>query len=412
MLRKTAFLALALLAASCAPRVPQQQQPGAAPEPPKAPAIAFAPASFADLPGWQGDRLTEALPAIAASCPRILAQAGKSGPDGFAVYGRPEEWRPFCDAVARLKPADEASLRRLIEAELQPVAVLGDGKAEGLFTGYYEPSLKGSRQRRPGYDVPLYRLPPDLVQVDLGQFRPEWRGQRTAGRVENGFLRPYDDRTGIEAGKLAGRGLELAWAADPVAAFFLQIQGSGRIELAEGGVMRVGFAGQNGHAYTAIGRVLIERGIMNRDEVSMPALQAWLKANPAEAPALLRENRAYIFFRELPAPAQAGDGPPGAQGLALKPGRSLAVDRSHVALGLPLWLAASYPAAQPPHADLPLNRLMVAQDTGGAIRGGVRGDVFWGHGAAAEAIAGRMKHPGRYWFLLPRSVAARLGNPA
>ncbi len=403
---------------ACAPRppVPAGTAPGAQPiEPPKPPAIAFAPAGFADLPGWQADRLAQALPAITASCPRILAQAGKAGPDGFAVYGRPEEWRPFCDAAARLRPGDDAGLRRLIEAELRPVAVFGDGKAEGLFTGYYEPSLKGSRQRRPGYEVPLYRLPPDLVQVDLGQFRPEWRGQRTAGRVENGFLRPYDDRAGIEAGKLAGRGLELAWAADPVAAFFLQIQGSGRIELAEGGTMRVGFAGQNGHAYTAIGRVLIERGIMSRDDVSMPALQAWLAANPAEAPALLRENKAYIFFRELPAPANTGasadDGPPGAQGLALRPGRSLAVDRSHVAMGLPLWLAASHPAAAPPHADLPLNRLMVAQDTGGAIRGGVRGDVFWGHGAAAEAIAGRMKHPGRYWFLLPRAVAARL-NPA
>lgn len=402
-MRKAAALLLLGVMAACAP------QPKPPAEIPKAAAIAFLPARFADLPGWAEDRVDQALPALSASCPRILAQAGKAGPDGFAVYGKPEEWRPFCTALAQLRPNDAAGLRRLIEAELQPMAVLGDGKAEGLFTGYYEPSLKGSRTRRPGYDVPLYRLPPDLVQVDLGQFRPEWRGQRTAGRVENGFLRPYDDRAGIEAGALRGRNLELAWAADPVAAFFLQIQGSGRIELAEGGILRVGFAGQNGHVYTAIGRVLIDRGVMEREAVSMPALRAWLAANPAAAPALLRENRAFIFFRELPAPANADDGPPGAQGLALRPGRSLAVDRSHVAMGLPLWLSATYPTAQPPNADATLNRLMVAQDTGGAIRGGVRGDVFWGHGDEAEAIAGRMKHPGRYWFLLPKAVAARLG---
>lgn len=391
-----------LLLGACAPKAP-------APEPPKPPAIAFRPATFADLPGWQADRLEEAFAALKESCPRILAQRGKAGPDGFAVYGKPEEWQPFCTGIARLQANDGAGLRRLIEAELQPVAVLGEGKAEGLFTGYYEPSLKGSRQRRPGYDVPLYKLPPDLVQVDLGLFRPEWRGQRTAGRVEGGFLKPYDDRAGIEAGALAGRNLELAWAADPVAAFFLQIQGSGRIELAEGGVMRVGFAGQNGHVYTAIGRVLIDQGVMTREEVTMPSLRAWLSANPDKAPALLRENRAFIFFRELPAPTDATAGPPGAQGLPLRPGRSLAVDRSHVAMGLPLWLAASYPAAEAPYAEQPLNRLMVAQDTGGAIRGGVRGDVFWGHGQAAEAIAGRMKHQGRYWFLLPKPAAARLG---
>ncbi len=389
---------LLLVLAACAAKPP---------EAPKPPAFALKPAQFADLPDWQRDRMAEALPALRASCPRLLAQTARPGPDGFAIFGPVAAWQPFCNGLAALSADDHAGLRRLIEAEMQPVQVIGDGKPDGLFTGYYEPSLRGSRQRRPGYDVPVYGLPPDLVQVDLGQFRSDWRGQRTAGRVQNGFLRPYDDRAAIEAGKLAGKAPVLAWAADPVDAFFLQIQGSGRIELADGSLMRVGFAGQNGHPYTAIGRVLIERGALAREDVTMPRLKQWLAENPAEAPAVLRENKSFVFFRELPPPAAIGpDGPLGAQGLPLSPGRSLAVDRSHLAMGLPLWLAASRPDAQAGAA--PLNRLMLAQDTGGAIRGAVRGDVFWGHGNEAEAIAGAMKHPGRYWLLLPKPVAAAL----
>ena len=395
--------ALLLVLAACAAKPP---------EPSKPLAFALKPSQFADLPGWQQDRMAEALPALRASCPRLLAQTARPGPDGFAIFGPVAAWQAFCAGLAALSPDDHAGLRRLIEAEMQPVQVIGEGKPDGLFTGYYEPSLRGSRQRRPGYDVPIYGLPPDLVQVDLGQFRSDWRGQRTAGRVQNGFLRPYDDRAAIEAGKLGDKAPVLAWAADPVDAFFLQIQGSGRIELADGGLMRVGFAGQNGHAYTAIGRVLIERGVLAREDVTMPRLKQWLAENPAEAPALLRENKSFVFFRELPPPAAIGpdgprpDGPLGAQGLPLSPGRSLAVDRSHLAMGLPLWLAASRPDAQAGEAQI--NRLMLAQDTGGAIRGAVRGDVFWGHGDDAEAIAGAMKHPGRYWLLLPKSVAAAL----
>lgn len=419
------FLAAALLLVLAACSKP--------PEAPKPPAFSLKPAHFADLPGWQQDSMAEALPALRASCPRLLAQKTRPGPDGFALFGPIAAWQPFCDGLASLAPNDTAGLRRLIEAEMQPVQVLGDGKPEGLFTGYYEPSLKGSRQRRPGYDVPIYGLPPDLVQVDLGQFRSDWRGQRTAGRVQNGFLRPYEDRAGIEAGKLEGKAPVLAWAADPVDAFFLQIQGSGRIELAEGGLLRVGFAGQNGHPYTAIGRVLIDRGALAREEVTMPRLKQWLAENPAEAPALLRENKSFVFFREIAPPANSAtartagpqpdgprpdgpqvagpqpDGPLGAQGLPLSPGRSLAVDRTHLAMGLPVWLAATRPDNG---GELPLNRLMLAQDTGGAIRGGVRGDVFWGHGPQAEAIAGAMKHAGRYWLLLPRAVAMQaVGQP-
>lgn len=393
-LRAAAVALLAVLAA-CAPK------------PPPAPPLAFKPASFADLPGYGADRISEALPALSRSCSRMLPR-GTARLDGFDRYGTGQDWSAFCTGLNALKPGDEAGLRRLVEAELQPVAVLGDGRAEGLFTGYYEPMVRGSRQRSGAYTVPLYRQPADLVQVDLGEFRDSLKGQRIAGRVRDGRLRPYEDRGAIETGALLGKNLELVWLDDAADAFFLQVQGSGLVQLPDGKQMRVGFAAQNGHGYVAVGKVMIERGLLSREEVSMQTIRDWLRANPAAAPELLRQNPSYVFFRELPAPKDDGDGPPGAQGVALLPGRSLAVDRGLHALGLPLWLAALRPAATPPHDDLPLQRLMVAQDTGGAIRGAVRGDVFWGHGPEAESIAGRMKHPGKFWLLLPRAVAARL----
>lgn len=388
-----AAAALLLFASACAP---------------KPPPLAFRPAGFGDLPGYNQDRVSEALPALSRSCARIQARAADRSLDGYERYGTTADWAPFCAGLATILPGDDAGLRRLIESQLQPVGVLGDGKADGLFTGYYEPLVRGSRQRGGVYQVPLYRQPPDLVQVDLGEFRDSLKGQRIAGRVRDGRLRPYDDRERIEAGALANKNLELVWLDDASDAFFLQVQGSGLVQLDDGKQTRVGFAAQNGFPYVAIGKVMIDRGLLPREDVSMQSIRAWLRANPDAAPELLRQNPSYVFFRELPAPKDDSDGPQGAQGVALVPGRSMAVDRGHFALGLPVWLSATHPAAEPPYAPRPLQRLMVMQDTGGAIRGAVRGDVFWGHGAAAESIAGRMKHPGRYWILLPKPVAARL----
>lgn len=397
MRRSLAFLALCLLAA-CGPKP--------LPEAPKPPALTFQPASFADLPGYGADRISEALPALSRSCARMVPR-GARALDNYDRYGTGNDWQPFCAALAQLPQGDDPGLRRLIEAELQPVLVIGDGKAEGLFTGYYEPLVRGSRRKQGAYAMPLYRQPPDLVQVDLGEFRDSLKGQRIAGRVRDGRLRPYDDRGAIDAGALANKNLEMVWLDDASDAFFLQVQGSGLVQLDTGEKTRVGFAAQNGHPYVAIGRVMIARGTLSREDVSMQAIRAWLRANPDAAPELLRQNPSYVFFRELPPPKDDLDGPPGAQGVALVPGRSLAVDRSHHALGLPLWLDAKQPAANG-SGDALLQRLMVAQDTGGAIRGAVRGDVFWGAGAQAESVAGRMKHPGRFWLLLPKSVAAKL----
>ena len=326
-----------------------------------------------------------------------------------AVGGTARDWREPCAAAATTPSDDEAAARAYFERWFVPYLAANNDHPDGLFTGYFEPELKGSRTRGGPYTVPLYGRPADLITVDLGLFREDWRGTNIAGRVRNGTLRPYPTRAEIEHGALAGlkrsdgAPLAIAWVDDAIDAFFLQIQGSGRIVLPDGSLMRVGYAATNGQPYVAIGRELIQRGALTRDDVSMPAIRAWLLAHPAEAPAVMDKDRSFVFFRSLPPPASPDDGPPGAEGVPLTPGRSLAVDRRFLPLGIPVWLDAEDPVA----AGARLERLFIAQDTGGAIRGPVRGDVFWGHGADAALRAGRMKSSGRYWIFLPRDVAAR-----
>jgi peptidoglycan lytic transglycosylase A len=269
-----------------------------------------------------------------------------------------------------------------------------------LFTGYYEPVLNGSRRRSARYPVPLHVAPPELRRVDLGRFNPDLAGYAIYGRVADGEFVPYYSRAEIEDGALAGRRLELLWVDDPIAKFFLQIQGSGQVRLDDGEVVRVGYASQNGQPYRAIGRDLVESGALRQDEVSLQSIRAWLEAHPQAAAAMMARNPSYIFFREHPELA-ASDGPLGSEGVPLTAGRSLAVDRRYLPLGAPLWLETTAPW---PDGEAPLRRLMVAQDTGGAIKGVVRGDVYWGAGASAEAVAGRMKSQGRYAILLPRAL--------
>jgi membrane-bound lytic murein transglycosylase A len=363
------------------------------------------PATFADLPGWQEDKVAQALPALLRSCVRISALPDETalGGDGFA--GTAGVWKPVCAAAARVPAGDDTAARAFFAARFQPFAAADGGERSGLFTGYYEALLQGSRKRSARFHVPLYGRPPELVTVDLGAFREDLRGKRLAGRLENGALVPLPDRAAIEKGALARRGLEMLWVDSPVDAFFLQIQGSGRVRLAEGGEVRVGYAADNGHPYTAVGRELIRRGVYRPEEVSMQSIRRWLEQHPAEAAALMDTNASYVFFQEI-----VGEGPLGAEGVALTPGRSLAVDRRHWPLGVPLWLDATVPASQEDGEgapDRPLRRLLIAQDTGGAIRGPVRGDVFWGAGPEAEAVAGKMKNPGRLWVLLPRGAAVQ-----
>jgi membrane-bound lytic murein transglycosylase A len=338
--------------------------------------LVVAPARFSDLAGWEADRQSEALAAFLRSCARLEKEPA---------------WRAACEQGRAVPAGDDAAARRFFETALTPVAVTNHGELQGLFTGYYEPELRGCLVADAACRVPIYRRPPELVTVELGRFRPALKGERIAGKVEHGALVPFASRTAIDEGALAGRQLELAYAADPVELFFLQIQGSGRLRLPDGTVLRLGYDGQNGHPYVPIGRVLLDRGALEKP-VTMQSIKAWLRATPEAAPAVLEENPSYVFFRRL-----EGEGPIGASGAALTPGRSLAIDRSFLPMGAPVWLEAGT-----------LRRLLVAQDAGGAIRGPVRGDVFWGAGAEAEARAGAMQDKGRIWLLVPPAVAARL----
>ena len=367
--------------------------------PPAEPTLVLTRARFAELPGWHDDDPRPALAAFARSCARLADRPADELFGREPRFGRVAEWRAACAALAG-PWASAADARARIEAVLRPWLASDRGQPEGLVTGYFEPVLEGSRRPDARFRHPLYRRPDDLVTVELGRFDPTLEGRRIAGRVEKGRLVPYFTRAGIDAGALAGRGLELAWVADPVALFFLHVQGSGRIALAEGGTLRVGYADQNGHPYRAIGRDLIDMGALAREAVSMQSIRAWLAAHPERTFELLHKNPSYVFFRELALPEDA-PGPPGAQGVPLTPGRSLAVDRRFVPLGLPLWLDTTAPA---PEGERPLRRLVVAQDVGGAIRGPVRGDVFWGSGPEAEYAAGYMKSRGRYWLLLPATL--------
>jgi membrane-bound lytic murein transglycosylase A len=394
------FLLLALALAGCGRAVPPprgpdpvamprpvppqpapQPQPAPVPVPP-APAgatalqagISAGPAGIAFDP----EQAARAYRAFRISCPALVRRQDASG------LTRPEDWRAACaQASTDEAPADPA---QFFQEHFELVRV-GDGAA--FATGYYEPEIAGSRARRPGYAVPVYGRPPDLLDANPRT------GARGRGRVgENGDYVLYHDRAAIEQGALAGRGLEIAWAADPVDLFFLQIQGSGRLRLPDGSVMRIGYASQNGRGYVAIGRLLRERGIIP-PPVTMQKIVEWLRANPQAGSAVMRENPSYVFFREL-----TGAGPLGALGLPVTPLGSVATDPMFVPLGAPVLLTGM----DNPRAD----GLWVAQDTGGAIRGSNRFDTFWGAGAEAAAIAGGMAARGRAWILLPRGAIGRI----
>ncbi len=372
------------------------------PQPPEAGRLELSAVGFDDLAGWNDDRHGAALVALRRSCESFAKQPGDRRLGAGGRAGTVADWRAPCAAAAAIAEGDDPAARAFFEAWFTPFRATTGGAREGFFTGYFEPLLVGARSRDGRYATPIYALPGDLITVNLGDFRPDLSGERLAGRVEDGALKPYSDRAAIDAGALDGRVSTLAWVDDPVDAFFLHIQGSGRIRLDDGEMLRVGYAGSNGHAYVSIGRVLVERGALTVEEASLDTIRAWLAANPDEAGAVLAANPSYVFFREL-----EGDGPIGGQGVMLTAGRSLAVDPRHIPLGVPVWLDIMVPAPDPAAPDRRLRRLVVAQDTGGAIKGPLRGDVFWGFGDAARSIAGRMKHAGRLYLLLPRAAVER-----
>ena len=404
MPNKKLILAVTLLLSACGARIVPPPRPGAAP--PSVPAPVRRPVAATPLPpvpnptlvpaganaagaglvagpaiaslGISRDRAAKALAAFRLSCRELIRRTDQSG------LTRGADWQPACAAAAS---ANDPQAFFATNFETMQV---GDGKA--FATGYYIPEIQGSRDKRPGYDVPIYGRPNDLVDVDLGKFSDALKGNSIRGRVDGKALVPYYDRTQIESGAMSNAPI-IAWAADPVALFFLQIQGSGDLRLPDGGTLRIGYDTQNGRDYTGIGALMRDRGILQPGKATMQDIVAYLRANPDQGRAIMRENKSYVFFRVL-------NGPPlGALGLPVTGGVTVAADVKFIPLGAPVFLSMDRTDA---------TGLWIAQDTGGAIKGSNRVDTFWGSGREAEAIAGGMSGRGTAWVLVPVGTLARL----
>jgi len=337
------------------------------------------------LPGWAQGHQADSWPALLTTCARL---------------GDEPPWAALCNEAELFPDPTDAQARQFLRGRFVPVRVHdGDGDNRGLITGYYEPLLEGSRQPTERYRYPLYAPPPDMLHIRLGKRFPRLAGERVRGRLTpERRVVPYYTRAEIEgpADPLAGN--ELLWVDDPVDRFFLHIQGSGRVRLADGEVVKVGYADQNGHPYVSIGKVLIERGELTREAVSLPTIRQWLANHPDQRRSLFNENPSYVFFRIRETGAE---NPVGSLGVPLTPRRSVAVDPEHIPLGLPVWLSTRLPAPDHRDSGRPFRRLVLAQDTGGAIRGAVRADLFAGQGESGEWLAGRMKSRGRLYLLRP-----------
>lgn len=364
---------------------------------PPGPSLTSVP--FALLPGWAEDHPAAALPGLLADCAHLVALPAETplGLPGQALPGfHAGDWRGVCARAATVMGKDAAAARAYFEQDFTAYRLEDSGNSAAEFTGYYEPEMAGSLVRDGKFTTPLLGRPDDLIQADLGRFIPDLHGRSITGRVAGHALVPYFSRAEIERGALDGQHLELLFVADPVDAFFLQVQGSGRVDLPDGSVVRVAYAAQNGLPYVAIGRKLVERGALPQDGVTMQAIRAWLAAHPQEVAQMLDENPSYVFFR-LRQGVAPDQGPPGALGVPLVPGRSIAVDRGVIPLGAPVWLDTTDPAD-----GSKFQRLMLAQDTGGAIKGARRADIFFGWGEAAEQRAGAARQPGTQYVLLPK----------
>lgn len=348
-------------------------------------AAAFREASWSELPDWQRDQFDEAWPGVLASCRAMRLPEVKTA------------WAKVCEAALGLgdKPGS-ARVRGFLETHLRPLQIQNaDGSQEGLITGYYEPLIMGSRWKSAKNPVPVHGVPDDMLQLDLGEVYPETRTMRLRGRVEGRKVVPYLSRAQIEAAGEAFPARVLLWAQDPIDFFFLQVQGSGQVQLADGSRVRIAYADQNGHPYKSIGRWLIDKGELTLAQASAQGIQKWARANPQRLSELLNANPSYVFFREEVA---NGEGPKGSLGVPLTGGRAIAVDPRTVPLGAPVFMSFAMPDGKP------IRRLMLAQDTGGAIRGRVRADFYWGFGDAAGKLAGQMRQQGKMWMLWPKDA--------
>lgn len=359
---------------------------------------------FKHLPGWNKAPLSKSLLAFQTSCRAFLKQNPNQvvGSDVIELYAK--DWQPACRAALAIDDAQpKQRVKKFFQKWFAPVEFYEGKPVKGLFTGYYMPLIKGSYTRSAEFHVPLYEVPTDLVTLDLGLFVPHLKNRKIVGRLEGSNVVPYYTREQINKGAIRHKAKVLLWINSPIDRLFLEIQGSGVVALDDGSKLFIGYDGQNGAPYTAIAGVLIKKGVMTKDNASMQGIKRYLEAHPKEMDQVINQNQSFVFFRKLKL-----DGALGSQGVVLTPGYSLAIDRQWIPMGAPLWLSTSRPDSANPERSKPMQRLMVAQDTGGAIKGKVRGDVFWGGGDKATLVAGHMKNEGHYWLLLPRHTVSRL----
>lgn len=356
------------------------------PPPPPAAHTLYESVSWSQLPGWDDDEMKDAWPAFLASC---------------EAAGRRQRWEAVCNAARAADPVTSSDVREFFERHFEPFAIVKQVGSQtdpvGLITGYFEPLLYGTREPSAQFDTPLYAPPSDLLTVDLGSQYPELKGKRVRARLVGRRVVPYYSRADLNRDP-ALKNDAIVWVDDALSAFFLEVQGSGRVQLPGGETIRLHYADENGYPYRSIGKYLVDHGDLERGTATVPAIRQWALAHPGQVRQLLDADPSVVFFREEP----LGDpalGPKGSLGVPLTPDRSVAVDPSAIPLGAPVFLATTFP-----DSGIALNRLVFAQDTGGAIRGPVRADYFWGLGAAAGAQAGEMRQPGRMWLIWPKGA--------
>lgn len=372
-------------------------------KPLKQPEIMFKEADFERLPGWKSADLKKSLQTFQVSCRAFMKQNPEQVVGTDYIDLQVKDWQPSCKAALKITPVAEEQAKQFFEEWFTPVTFNDNNGKPGLFTGYYVPTIKGSYTKSKEFYVPIYETPNDLVTADLGLFFNDLKNRRIIGRIEGKKFVPYYTREQINAGALKEKAKVLVWINSPIDRLFLEIQGSGLVKLEDGTSIYIGYDAQNGAPYTAIAGVLIKKGVMTKHNASMQGIKRYLEAHPKQMDKVINQNKSFVFFSKM------SDGVAlGSQGVGLTPGYSLAIDKQWVPMGAPLWLNTTRPDSMKPDRSKPMQRLMIAQDTGGAIRGKVRGDVFWGGGEQATLIAGHMKNEGHYWILLPKQAISRL----
>lgn len=352
--------------------------------------------SFSHLPNWQTSDETQAFNAFRQSCHEILNRDPQSPFSKLTQSGNNHQWQDICLAADDITNPNQTNTKQFFEQWFIPYYVFNNFNSQGLFTGYYLPELQVSHTKDQNYTTPIYAVPHDLIKVNLGLFNPLFNGKYIVGQLKNNTLAPYPDRTAINNGSIPENTNVIAWANNPIDVFFAQIQGSAIIDFPDHQQLLIGYDADNGHQYTAIGKVLLENHYLSKQDVSLQSIRTWLLQHPNQINDILNQDKSYVFFRVI-----GSGGPTGKEGIPLTPRGSLAIDNNYIPLGVPIWLNTNIPQMNNDQFS-PFNQLLIAQDVGGAIKGIVRGDVYWGSGDEAAYIAGHMKSKGKYWMLLPK----------